>query len=191
MINATHSTLQLSEECRSGLSDVTCYFAYSLILLLPRILKRQSAALWTSSTHSIFKPGAPITRRLRSRCLSTSEVSGRRKLVEDSITPKSEDYSRWYLDLVSKAELADYGPVRGTMVIRPYGYAIWEALQKELDKKSKFNSIVLFIFLPRFKETGHENVYFPQLIPYSFIQKEKSHVEGFAPELAIVTQGEI
>lgn len=138
MINAMHFLLQLSEECRSGLSHVTAHFAYSLILLLSRILKRQSAALWTSSTQSIFKPAAPIGRRLRSRCLSTSEISGRRKLVEDSITPKSEDYSRWYLDLVSKAELADYGPVRGTMVIRPYGYAIWEALQKELDKKSKF-----------------------------------------------------
>lgn len=83
---------------------------------------------------------------------------------------------RWYLDVIAKAELADYGPVRGTMVIRPYGYALWEGLQKYLDKK--------------FKETGHENAYFPQLIPLSFIQKEADHVEGFAPELALVTKGE-
>jgi hypothetical protein len=82
---------------------------------------------------------------------------------------------RWYLDVVSKAELADYGPVRGTMVIRPYGYALWEALQSYLDA--------------RFKETGHQNAYFPQLIPLSFLQKEADHVEGFAPELALVTKG--
>lgn len=80
------------------------------------------------------------------------------------------------MDIVAKAELADYGPVRGTMVIRPYGFALWEGLQKHLDQK--------------FKETGHENAYFPQLIPLSFINKEASHVEGFAPELAIVTKGE-
>ncbi|CAD7702760.1 unnamed protein product, partial [Ostreobium quekettii] len=95
--------------------------------------------------------------------------------VEEGVTPRSKDFSRWYLDVVAKAELVDYGPVRGTMVIRPYGYAIWEALQRYLDK--------------RFKETGHQNAYFPQLIPYSFIEKESSHVEGFAPELALVTKG--
>jgi len=83
---------------------------------------------------------------------------------------------RWYLDVVKQAELADYGPVRGTMVIRPWGYALWEALQGYLDR--------------RFKETGHQNAYFPCLIPLSFFQKEASHVEGFAPELAIVTKGE-
>ncbi|KAL6753740.1 prolyl-tRNA synthetase [Haematococcus lacustris] len=97
------------------------------------------------------------------------------KAVEAGITPKSEDFSKWYLDLVAKAELADYGPVRGTMVIRPYGYAIWEAIQKYLDS--------------RFKEAGVDNAYFPQLIPYSFIAKEAQHVEGFAPELALVTKG--
>jgi len=84
---------------------------------------------------------------------------------------------RWYLDVVKQAELADYGPVRGTMVIRPWGYALWEALQTYLDR--------------RFKETGHQNAYFPCLIPLSFFQKEASHVEGFAPELAIVTKGEV
>lgn len=91
------------------------------------------------------------------------------------ITPRSEDFGRWYLDVVRDAELADYGPVRGTMVIRPYGYALWEGVQSWLDA--------------RFKETGHQNAYFPQLIPYSFLQKEADHVEGFAPELALVTQG--
>ncbi|KAK9866648.1 hypothetical protein WJX84_010741 [Apatococcus fuscideae] len=91
------------------------------------------------------------------------------------VTPKSEDFSRWFLDVVKFGELADYGPVRGTMVIRPWGYALWEALQQYLDQ--------------RFKETGHSNAYFPMLIPRSFVDKEASHVEGFAPELAIVTQG--
>jgi prolyl-tRNA synthetase len=88
--------------------------------------------------------------------LTLACVSGG-KAVEEAVTPKSEDFSRWYLDVVAKAELADYGPVRGTMVIRPYGYAIWEAVQSWLDT--------------RFKETGHQNAYFPQLIPLSFIAK--------------------
>ena len=80
------------------------------------------------------------------------------------------------MDIVREAQLASSGPVSGTMVIRPYGYALWEFLQQYLDR--------------RFKETGHENAYFPTLIPMSFIQKEASHVEGFAPELAIVTKGD-
>ncbi len=82
---------------------------------------------------------------------------------------------RWYLDVVRDAELADYGPVRGTMVIRPYGYALWEALQRKLDGS--------------FAAAGVQNAYFPQLIPLSFLEKEADHVEGFAPELAIVTMG--
>lgn len=98
------------------------------------------------------------------------------KANELGITPKSEDFSKWYLDLVAKADLADYGPVRGTMVIKPYGYSIWEAVQSYLDG--------------RFKDVGVQNAYFPQLIPYSFIAKEAEHVEGFAPELALVTKGE-
>ena len=84
-------------------------------------------------------------------------------------------WCRWYVDVVREAQLASNGPVSGTMVMRPYGYALWESLQQYLDK--------------RFKETGHETAYFPTLIPMSFIQKEASHVEGFAPELAIVTKG--
>src|ERR1700722_1211451 len=89
------------------------------------------------------------------------------------VTPQSEDFSAWYNELVAKAELADHGPVRGTMVIRPYGYAIWELLQRQLDD--------------RIKATGHENAYFPLFIPEGHLRKEAEHVEGFAPELAVVT----
>ncbi|CAF1898628.1 unnamed protein product [Brassica napus] len=103
-----------------------------------------------------------------------SEV-GRLPRSDQAVTPRSQDFSAWYLDVIASAELADYGPVRGTMVIRPYGYAIWEAIQDYLNVK--------------FKETGHSNMYFPQFIPYSFIEKEASHVEGFSPELALVTVG--
>ena len=91
------------------------------------------------------------------------------------ITPRDEDFSQWYTDVILKTELCDYAPVRGCMIVRPYGYAIWERIQAEMDK--------------RFKETGHQNVYFPMLIPESLLQKEKDHVEGFAPEVAWVTQG--
>jgi prolyl-tRNA synthetase len=91
------------------------------------------------------------------------------------ITPRSEDFSQWYLDVVLKAELADYGPVKGCMVIRPYGYAIWEHMQADMDR--------------RIKETGHVNAYFPLFIPKSFLEKEKEHVEGFSPECAWVTIG--
>ncbi len=91
------------------------------------------------------------------------------------ITPQSEDFSRWYLDVVRKAELADYSPVKGCMVIRPYGYAIWELIQRQLDD--------------RFKATGHVNAYFPLFIPESLIMKEAEHVEGFAPQVAWVTKG--
>ena len=92
-----------------------------------------------------------------------------------SITPKSEDYSRWYIDVVKKAELADYAPVKGMMVIRPYGYAVWEHIQRLLDA--------------RFKAAGHVNAYFPLFIPESYLKKEAEHVKGFAPEVAWVTQG--
>jgi prolyl-tRNA synthetase len=91
------------------------------------------------------------------------------------VTPLSEDVSAWYNELVFKAELADRGPAKGTMVVRPYGYRIWELLQAELDQ--------------RFKDTGHENAYFPLFIPESFLKREADHVEGFAPELAVVTHG--
>src|SRR5512146_1908927 len=91
------------------------------------------------------------------------------------ITPRSEDFSRWYTDVVRRAELADYSPVKGCMVIRPYGYAVWELTQEGLDR--------------RINATGHVNAYFPLLIPQSLLMKEAEHVEGFAPQVAWVTRG--
>ena len=91
------------------------------------------------------------------------------------VTPRSEDYSRWYTDVVQMADLADYAPVKGCMVVKPHGYALWENVKAGLDR--------------RFKATGHVNAYFPLFIPMSFIQKEAEHVEGFSPELAVVTIG--
>ena len=92
-----------------------------------------------------------------------------------AITSKEEDYSQWYVDVILKTELADYSPVKGCMVIRPYGFSVWENIQRLLDK--------------RFKDTGHTNAYFPIFIPESLLQKEADHVEGFAPEVAWVTHG--
>ncbi len=103
-----------------------------------------------------------------------NKMAKQKKMVE-AITSMDEDFAKWYTDVVKKAELTDYSGVKGCMVIRPYGYAIWENIQKDLDA--------------RFKKTGHENVYMPLLIPESLLQKEKDHVEGFAPEVAWVTQG--
>lgn len=97
-----------------------------------------------------------------------------KKLVE-AITSMNEDFAQWYTDVIKKSDLVDYSSVRGCMIIRPYGYAIWENIQKGLDA--------------RFKETGHENVYMPMFIPESLLTKEKEHVEGFAPEVAWVTHG--
>ena len=93
----------------------------------------------------------------------------------EQITSMDVDFAQWYTDVVKKAELADYSGVKGCMVIRPYGYAIWENIQRDLDA--------------RFKRLGHENVYMPMFIPESLLQKEKDHVEGFAPECAVVTMG--
>ncbi|MGZ3651442.1 MAG: proline--tRNA ligase, partial [Bdellovibrionota bacterium] len=93
--------------------------------------------------------------------------------MAEKITPRATDFSQWYLDIIQHAKLADYSAVKGCMVIRPNGYSIWEKIQKVLDGK--------------FKETGHRNAYFPLFIPESFLKKEAEHVEGFAPELAIVT----
>lgn len=98
----------------------------------------------------------------------------KQKFVQE-ITSMEEDFAKWYTDVVKKAELTDYSSVKGCMIIRPYGYAIWENIQKDLDR--------------RFKETGHENVYMPMFIPESLLEKEKNHVEGFAPEVAWVTHG--
>ncbi len=95
--------------------------------------------------------------------------------MAEKITPRSQDYSQWYIDVVRNAKLADYSDVRGCMIIRPNGYAIWEKMQAALDKM--------------FKETGHVNAYFPLFIPESFMKKEAEHIEGFAPECAVVTHG--
>ena len=97
-----------------------------------------------------------------------------KKMVED-ITSMEEDFAKWYTDICKKAELVEYTSVKGCMVIRPYGYAIWENIQRILDGM--------------FKATGHENVCMPMFIPESLLQKEKDHVEGFAPEVAWVTHG--
>src|SRR5215467_11335737 len=90
------------------------------------------------------------------------------------LTPQAEDFPRWYQDVLSKAELAENGPVRGTMVIRPYGYALWERMQAEVDA--------------RIKSVGAQNVYLPLFIPESYLRKEAEHVQGFSPELAVVTR---
>ena len=97
-----------------------------------------------------------------------------KKQVEQ-ITDMEVDFAKWFTDVCKKAELIDYSSIKGMFILRPYGYAIWENFQKILDEK--------------FKETGHENVYLPMLIPESLLQKEKDHVEGFAPECAWVTMG--
>jgi prolyl-tRNA synthetase len=96
-------------------------------------------------------------------------------MAEEKLPTRAEDFSEWYNQLVLKAQLADYAPVRGCMIVRPYGWALWENIQGALDR--------------RFKATGHQNVAFPLFIPKSFIEKEKHHVEGFSPELAVVTIG--
>ncbi|MFM8566924.1 MAG: proline--tRNA ligase, partial [Gemmatimonadota bacterium] len=94
---------------------------------------------------------------------------------DKKLTTRADDFSAWYNELVLRAELADYSPVKGSMVIRPNGYGIWERMQRALDDM--------------FKATGHQNAYFPLFIPQSFLQKEAQHVEGFAPETAVVTHG--
>lgn len=95
--------------------------------------------------------------------------------MAERITPRDKDFSQWYLDIIMHAKLADQSPVRGCLVFRPNGYALWEVIQRELDR--------------RFKATGHKNAYFPLFIPESYLKKEKEHVEGFAPQLAVVTHG--
>src|SRR5690625_3546802 len=100
---------------------------------------------------------------------------GKGKKFVEKVTAMEDDFAQWYTDVVKQSELVDYGSVRGTMIIKPYGFAIWEKVRDELDRQ--------------IKETGHSNVSFPLFIPESLLQKEKDHVEGFAPEVAWVTQG--
>lgn len=116
--------------------------------------------------------GAFVRQKLRFE--EEREMAKEKKLVEQ-ITSMDEDFAQWYTDVVKKAELIDYSSVKGCMIIKPAGYAIWENIQRELDR--------------RFKETGVENVYLPMFIPESLLEKEKDHVEGFAPEVAWVTMG--
>src|SRR5260370_6260480 len=116
----------------------------------------------------------PLLSLLSSRYCIREERTGRR-MAEEKLPTRAQDFSEWYNQLVLKAQLADYAPVRGCMIVRPYGWALWENIQQALDS--------------RFKATGHQNVAFPLLIPKSFIEKEKHHVEGFSPELAVVTIG--
>jgi prolyl-tRNA synthetase len=104
-----------------------------------------------------------------------TDKGGKKEALVTEITPQSEDFSRWYLDVVRRAELADYTEVKGCMAIRPYGYAIWEQIQQAFDK--------------RFKETGHVNAYFPLFIPEKLLMREAEHVEGFSPQVAWVTRG--
>lgn len=102
-------------------------------------------------------------------------MSKKNKQFVEKVTAMEDDFAQWYTDVVKQAELVDYGPVRGTMIIKPYGYAIWENIRDDIDR--------------RIKETGHQNVSFPMFIPESLLQKEKDHIEGFAPEVAWVTHG--
>ncbi|MCL4256854.1 MAG: proline--tRNA ligase, partial [Anaerolineae bacterium] len=94
-------------------------------------------------------------------------------MSQQAVTPQSQDFSAWYNDVVYKADLVSPSPVRGCLIIKPYGYEIWEGIRAGLDK--------------RFKATGHQNAYFPLFIPESYLKREAEHVEGFSPELAVVT----
>uniref|UniRef100_A0A803N5I8 proline--tRNA ligase n=1 Tax=Chenopodium quinoa TaxID=63459 RepID=A0A803N5I8_CHEQI len=149
----------------------------SSIFILPSFSSRSTAILRRRNHHHLQPTIRFCTRSTSAAKTSASTLTSttKPKSQDKVITPRSQDFSAWYLDIIYHAELSDYGPVRGTMVIRPYGYAIWESIQDYLNVK--------------FKETGHSNMYFPQFIPYSFIEKEASHVEGFSPELAVVTIG--
>src|SRR5881628_847221 len=130
-------------------------------------------------TQQMGEPGSTAGEGKKGKSGAQGSKPGAQNQKKDAlvteITPQSEDFSRWYLDVVRKAELADYTPVKGCMAIRPYGYAIWELIQQAFDK--------------RFKATGHVNAYFPLFIPASLLMKEKEHVEGFAPQVAWVTRG--
>lgn len=110
-----------------------------------------------------------------SRIFVSEMIVNKEERLVKKITQKSEDFSKWYIEIIKKAEMADYAPMKGIMVIRPYGYAVWENIQKLLDL--------------RIKELGHANAYFPLFVPESFLRKEASHLEGFSPEVAWVTIG--
>ncbi|CAN6712647.1 unnamed protein product [Malus baccata var. baccata] len=152
--------------------SLSSLFSPSISRRPPALLRRRHHHIRTPVCSASFS-GQSTVYKTNDRVDTPTQKNNR--VVDRAVTPRSQDFNAWYLDVIEQAELADYGPVRGTMVIRPYGYAIWEAIQDYLNVK--------------FKETGHSNMYFPQFIPYSFIEKEASHVEGFSPELAVVTIG--
>src|SRR4029453_18201250 len=116
------------------------------------------------------RPRAHVSRRPRAR-----SPHSRARLMAESLPTRQQDFNEWYNQLVLRADLADYAPARGCMIVKPYGWALWENIQAALDR--------------RFKATGHVNAAFPLFIPKSFLEKEKQHVEGVAPELAVVTTG--
>src|SRR5690625_2554575 len=111
-------------------------------------------------------------KKCKNKLKKVLNLSKGKKFVE-KVTAMEDDFGQWYTDVVKQADLVDYGSVRGTMIIKPYGFALWENIRDELDRQ--------------IKETGHTNVSFPLLIPESLLQKEKDHVEGFSPEVAWVT----
>ncbi|CAA7394740.1 unnamed protein product [Spirodela intermedia] len=159
----------------SSSSSSSAATVHSLCSSLRRRSARRASACLSSSSGGVSTQSLAKDEQQRVPPPQPSEGKGAQPNQDGAVTPRSLDFNAWYLDVIAYAELADYGPVRGTMVIRPYGYAIWENIQDYLNVK--------------FKETGHSNMYFPQFIPYSFIEKEASHVEGFSPELALVTIG--
>src|SRR5437588_3010580 len=120
-------------------------------------------------------PAARSTRCCARRTAGPQSPATNVSQMAGVLTPQAEDFPRWYQDVVAKAELAENGPVRGTMVIRPWGYAIWERIQRAMDD--------------RIKAAGADNAYFPLFIPESYLHREAEHVEGFSPELAVVTHG--
>ena len=138
---------------------------------------------WISGVFGLFPPHATEYTHLHTEPCRFAAMTQERRIIKmgkdkklvEAITSMETDFAQWYTDVVKKAELIDYSSVKGCMVIKPAGYAIWENIQHELDR--------------RFKETGVENVYMPMFIPESLLQKEKDHVEGFAPEVAWVTHG--
>ena len=127
----------------------------------------QENSLYNKKQYARFGPGGTAFAARIVKGLNF--LANQKKMVND-ITSMDVDFSKWYTDIVKKAELMDYSSVKGCMIIEPYGYAIWENIQHELDD--------------RFKATGHQNVYMPLFIPESLLQKEKDHVKGFAPEVA-------
>src|SRR5208282_6275853 len=145
-----------------------------------RTVRRQIQALGGGLPDSVFSSRIPADSALQTSGFAQgqsrmNQQKGNKTVPTDtaSVTPRATDYAQWYLDVIKRADLAEHSPVRGCMVIKPHGYAIWEKMQRELDD--------------RFKATGHVNAYFPLFIPLSFLTKEEQHAAGFAKECAVVT----